>query len=696
MKKIKNLLLPNFYLFISIICFLIFNFQYLFTNLVLAGDDASSLYYPVIYNLKENLSNGSFPFYTEKMFSGYPIYQYSEAGYLNPLRIFLTYVLPFEKVLPAEYIVFFLIGIVGYFKFLREKKISDSAIFFSHFIFFYNFQLIGRFVHQQLIFTLFCLPMLFFLTDKFFNEEKPKKKKLALVLGGILVAQTILYGSFPAIFLILLAQLIYIFTNVLNLNSLNLFISSFKNIFRYYFFFSLLFISFSFFNLYPTYSLYSESARNLEEFSLTRGSVSPLFLGISMLTPFPLGTQENYLGENFNSSWFWHEINLYQGLSFLILGILGFTFLKNVEFKRFFIVSFVFFIILATLKYTFFGNFLDFPPFSFFRYHLRFGAIFYFSLSILGASILNQIFSNIERETFLGSLKNLVFILLPISLLLFFIISTLNIYESKTLLTHLKNAISSGTIPFFKESLASTFIVLLVLILYRLFHKRILLYFLPVIAVVELVFFSNILLTQNLVNKNLINTKISEITKYYEGKRVVFDNKIYGNQTLYYKNWNIYGYSAFDQKDYKEFMLKSNLNVRRYKENNYFLLNKLGVNRVIDENYNIHGVSNGDLFNTEYKELSLNENHKIYSINLEEDKNIETFIKFDKNIDLVVNSKKIEFPITTDIFYNLNLSKGSNTIEFIYQPRELYLGLIIGFLLSIFSIFAIKVTNFKK
>ena len=107
---------------------------------LLKGDDASSLYYPVIYYLKTNIEQGNFPFYTEKMFAGYPIYQNSEAAYLNPLRLLLTYLLPFEKVLPVEYSIFFIAGLIGYFYFLREKKISDSAIFFSHFIFFYNFK----------------------------------------------------------------------------------------------------------------------------------------------------------------------------------------------------------------------------------------------------------------------------------------------------------------------------------------------------------------------------------------------------------------------------------------------------------------------------------------------------------------------------------------------------------------------------
>lgn len=688
MKLFKKLLLPNYFLFLSIFCFLIFNFQYIFGNALLKGDDASSLYYPVIYYLKENLNAGNYPFYTEKMFSGYPIYKYSETGYLNPLRILLTYLLPFEKVLPAEYLIFFLLGIVGYFKFLREKKIVDSAIFFSHFIFFYNFQLIGRFVHQQLIFTIMALPLLLYLTEKFFTDEKQKKKKLYLILSGILIAFTILYGSFPGIFLVLFAQFIYILTNILKIENIKLVI-------KYYAFFFLIFISFSFFNLYPTYSLYKDSVRNLEEFSLTRGSISPILLGVSFLTPFPLGTYENYLGEKFSSSWFWHEIHTYQGLSFLIFALFGFIYLKSIEFKRFFIVTFSLFIILSTLKYTFFGNSLDIFPFNLFRYHLRFGSIFFFALSILGASILNNLFSTYEKERYSGILKNIIFLLLPISILAFFITTSLNIFESKTLVTHLKNALISNSIPYFKESLFSSILILSFLLIYKFTHRKLFIYIIPVIGILEIIFFSNILYNNNLIYKNLINQQIQKMTNFYDGKRVVFDNKIYGNQTLYYKNWNIYGYSAFDQKDYKEFMNTSNLNVRRYKENNYFLLSKLGVNRVIDENYNIHGVTNGDLFSKEYEEISLNNNHKIYKIIVEKDSLVQTLIKYDKNIDVLINSKKVEFPSTNQIFYNLNLTKGENKIEFIYQPRELYIGLIIGFLLSIFTIFTIKKIEFK-
>ncbi len=689
MKTLKKLLLPNSFLLLSIICFIIFNFNYLFTSAVLRGDDASSLYYPGIYYLKESLNNGQFPFYTEKMFSGYPIYQYSELSYLNPLRIMLTLTLPFEKVLPTEYFIFFIIGVIGYFKFLREKKISDAAIFFSHFIFFYNFQFTGRFVHQQLIFTVMLLPMLIYLTDKFFNEDNQRRKKLYLIFSSVIVSLTLLYGSFPGVFLLLFGQGIYLLTNCIRKHN-------FKTSIKYYLLFVLTFISLSFYSLYPTFSLFRDSARNIEEFSVTKGSISPVLLIANFITPFPLGTYDNYLGENFSGSWFWHEIHTYQGLSYLILVILGFIYIKNLEFKRFFIIIFSLFIILATLRYTFFANIFDVFPFNLFRYHLRFGTIFFFALSIIGASLIHKLIHEYEREEILGMVKNLVFLLLPISLLAFVTYASVNSYETKVLLLHLKNAISSSSIPHLRTSLIATIFTIALIVVYKITHRKSLLIAIPIITILELVIFSNMIYSENLVNKNLINNQIQKITEYYEGKRVVFDNKIYGNQTLYYKNWNVYGYSAYDQKEYKDFMESKGLNVRRYKENNYFLLDNLGVYRVIDENYNIHGVTNGKLFSESYESIDLNENHKIFKINLEDNKSVGTFIKYDKNIEIYINNKKVEFPRVKDIYYELDLIKGESKIEFIYQPRELFLGLIIGAFLSVGTLLGIRNISFKE
>lgn len=683
MKSLRKYLLQNSFLILSIICFLIFNFNYIFGNALLKGDDASSLYYPGIYYLKENLNKGVFPFYTEKIFSGYPIYQYSELGYLNPLRILLTSILPFEKVLPAEYIIFFIIGLIGYFKFLRKKNISDSAIFFSHFIFFYNFQFIGRFVHQQLIFTIMLLPMLIYLSHRFFFEENQNNKKMFIIFSGLLVTLGILYGSFPGVFLLLLGQFLYIVTECVNRKNL-------KSIIKYYIFLFLTFISFSFYSLYPTYSLFTDSARNIEDFSLTKGSISPVLLGVSFITPFPLGDYDNYLGEKFSSSWFWHEIHTYQGLSFFILCLLGYLYLKNLDFKKFFIVCLSFFIILSTLKYSIFGNIIDFFPFNLFRYHLRFGSVFALSLSILGASIIHKLFHEYEREEIFAMIKNFSILLFPVLIFSYIFYSSINSYETKTLIVHLKNAVISNSIPHFRTSLLATLFLLILILIYKFSHRKSLLVTLPIIAILELVIFSNIIYSQNLVVKNLKNSQIEGITKYYEGKRVAFDNKIYGNQPLYYKSWGVYGYSAYDQKDYKDYMESSGLNVRRYKENNYFLLEKLKVYRVIDENYNIHGVSNGELFSKNYEALDLNENHKKFLIKLDKKEFVQTFIKYDKNIDVLVNSQKVEFQKLDNLFYQFELNEGDNLIEFLYRPKELYLGLILGLLLTIFTLITIK------
>lgn len=686
---IRRLIKNNSFIILSILFSLFFYFNYFFGDYVLSGDDASSLYYPAIYYLKENLTNGQFPFYSDKLFAGYPIYQYSETGYLNPLRILLTILLPFEKVLPAEFFIFFFIGLLGYFKFLREKKISEPAIFFSHFIFFYNFQFTNRFVHQQMIFCVLLLPMVLYLTERFFSEEtSPKQKKTSLILTSIVISLAVLYGNFPGVFILLFGQFVYLITEIFKKQNALLSI-------KYYLFLGLLSFSFSFFSLLPTYSLFTESARNIEEFSVTKGSISPILLTISFFTPFPLGDIDNYVGESFHNTWFWHEIHTYQGLTFLLLTIFGFIYLKNIKFKRFFIVSISLFIVLATLKFTPFGNIFDFPPFNLFRYHLRSGMIFFLALSFVGASVIHHLLHFYEKQEKLEMLKNFILLLVPAVFLSFVTWSSLSSYESKTLITHFINLLPFGY-PYLKTSLLAVLFVGVLLIAYKFFHRKYLILCVIIISSLELVLFSSILVSSNLTQKDLINNEVARITNFYEGKRVVFDSKIYGNQVLYYKPWNIYGYSAYDQKTYVDFMKTKSLNVRRYKEKNYFLLEDLKVYRVLDENNNIHSVSNGEIFPLNYEVIDLNPNHKKFLINTNQSSQIETFIKFDKNIEILVNKKRVEYPELNGIFYKLNLEQGENSIEFIYQPRELLLGMVIGIMLSIFSLTALKIWNLRS
>ena len=56
-------------------------------TVIYSGKDSVNLHYPSRYYLHERLSNLEFPVWTERVFSGFPIYADIERGYLNPINV---------------------------------------------------------------------------------------------------------------------------------------------------------------------------------------------------------------------------------------------------------------------------------------------------------------------------------------------------------------------------------------------------------------------------------------------------------------------------------------------------------------------------------------------------------------------------------------------------------------------------------
>jgi hypothetical protein len=242
-------------------------------------------------------------------------------------------------------------------------------------------------------------------------------------------------------------------------------------------------------------------------------------------------------------------------------------------------------------------------------------------------------------------------------------------------------------------SLLSSLFILSLLIIYKTTHRKVFLYVIPIIAVTELLIFSLVYLNPKVVGINLINPELSKITSYYQNQRVVFDTKVSGSETLYYSNWNIYGFSSFVPKDYASFMFQNSLNTENFVQKNYYLLDNLGVYRAVDVNNNILATGENNLFSVPFKLLNSNENNKRYEINLEEAKTIDTKIKFDQNIEVFVNYQKIENPKVKDIFYSLDLNQGINTVEFSYNPRLLYFGIVLSLVSLIVGLIIFKELN---
>jgi len=667
LTKIKKILLQHFSFSLCVAFFIIFNFKFLILGYPIIEGPTKLFQYPVIFNLKEKLNDGVFPFYSEKVFSGYPIYQNPETAYLNPLRIFTTLLLPFEKVLPFEYTLFFIFGLIGYFKFLREKKISDSAIFFSHFIYFYSLQFTQKLGNITYLYALFLVPLTLYFIDKIYSSTNSNTKKKYILLNVFVTSICMLYGSYSSILILLSSQLIYVVTEILSSQN-------FKFSLKYFLIFSLLCFSTTLFSVLPAWDLYTSSTKDQRDILLSQGTISPILLSINFLTPFTLGDYNNFIGQAINPNWKWTEVHSYAGLAVIFLVLISFIGLRHLQFKKFFIVSLSLFLILA-----------------FFSINL-FGMIFILSLSLIFASITHHLFNFYEKEDLVGVIKNISILLIPATILVLTIIYSSNLDSSKIYFKYLLDNLPYG-IPYFMPSLISSFFLIGILVMYRFTRRKAFIYVLPIIAVTELLIFSQITTDYQIKNINLIDPELSKITSYYKNQRVTFDTKVLGSETLYYQNWNVYGFSSFVPKNYSTFMYQKSLNTDKFVQKNYYLLDNLGVYRMIDVNNNILATGETNLFSSPFTLINSNENYKKYEINVENAQILDTKIRFDQNIEVFVNSQKIENPKVKDIFYSLDLNQGINTIEFIYNPRLLYFGIVFSLVSSIIGLVIFKELN---
>ena len=83
---------------VSLIPYVLFYLPILSKNTYLGGSDPTKYFYPSRYYLWESLVNGRFPFWTERIYSGFPIYADSERVFLHPLNILVTVLMgPFDS-----------------------------------------------------------------------------------------------------------------------------------------------------------------------------------------------------------------------------------------------------------------------------------------------------------------------------------------------------------------------------------------------------------------------------------------------------------------------------------------------------------------------------------------------------------------------------------------------------------------------
>ncbi len=678
---LKNFLLNNkdlllFLVLTFLLYFLffrnIFSHQFNFWN-----SDAMIKMFPVRVFLSESFSNLEYPFWTEKVFLGYPLYLDIENGALNPINLFSILLLGPVWSLKFLHLLTYLLGSLSiYFlvsRFYPKSNLLGKLV--SVLGFYFTFFHVNHLIHMNIVLVSMLLPVHVYLAFRYFETSEFK----FLLLQIILFSYGILWGQPQVSFF----HMVTIFSFLFFLYN------DFKKVFKYAFVISFVSFCLTFYQLFPSFSVFFGSQRIGSTLKYSEFTNTPTIL-FNNIFPYSLGYYQNFVGTQITGAYSFVESYNYLGISFLILFI--FYLIYGHQDKNYRFVTFTTYFYLI---FTFLNLYLPFdvPIYGSFRYWTR------------GIFIIPFLF--LFSINFFLTLKNLR--LQPKYNHLFYILAILiftYFFESKEYLNFL---IENKFVYIRKFEFVFWFgIFLASLISFFLFLKekistKVFVVIFLIISFVDLRYFVSDFLPVRISRyRSEQNFKTQPDCL---NKRCLLENQKYnGYEFLLFQTYSPFGYSQFIDKEYTDFfdnnffvnieqsprseVVRPNLNTD--------LLANLGFQKILLADGNSYSFPVNDFWIMKDKNLGRfiesSEGRYEFEVNVKESKLYDLNLKYSKNFDVEINGIK-EVLIKNGVFSQLNLHQGLNVIKISYFPYDIVKGFLIG--ISLLIIFYIVVILLK-
>ncbi len=661
------------------------------TIILESGNDAQRFGYPVRVYLSEQMQSGRFPFWTERMLSGYPIYADTEAGYLNPINVFAVYIFgPYTSYKVIHYFAY-LLGSVCFFQFAHKYLKSRLGLGVAQFVYFFSFFSLYHQQHFAITLAYYLVPCCLYALDKFTTTQK--------LWSGHLYFGTLLFllyfGAFQMSLIILLMSICYLVTKKASIKKVLV-----KGIVPALVFLCLLI---SLFVSYP--KLYSQSTRALLQDAWLQGSFSPQ-VTLNLLYPFVYRSGDNYMGVILNRDFFMHEVYIYAGFSTFILGIFGLLLSKlDKELNRFLIVLIILFGIVGFAGANPLLVHIYPPIIGLFRYWGRLACLAILCLAFYSAHFIDQLGS--KGFTLRLRRKNLYFLLCCAIYLLLLEVAKFPHPESLNLLRLIARADYrfDYLVPY------GVFVALTVILLASVLIKRAVRYTkyaLFVLPILEIAYFGTVVLKSAFVPIPKMPAALTNLEAVYSNQRIIVtDADVYGNKTLYYNFWSPFGYVSSVNKDYEAAFISIGFESSRrpilqenvssgYKDAKLQTgLKNLGITAVTDSAGKIfYSAGSDSLFYTEAQEISttISETHRgegFYTLKIAstvDNADIKSYVKYDPNWQVTANGVSLK-TVKTGLFLGFSVNNGVSEVEVEYIPHPLYLSFVVSFLFIILIYF---------
>lgn len=352
---------------------LVFYFPLIFQGKMYATQDwgrgdLTHFNYPLHELYGNSIKNFQFPFFTNKIYSGFELGAEGQVGMFFLPNIFLFFLLPNYTAYSFSFLFVSFFSSVGIYLFCKLKKISFSASLFSSITFSYSMFLTCHFVHLNMI-QAFSLAPWFFVCAQYLS----KKFSVWIFLFYILLVTQIVFTGHPQVALYtVLAVVIY---STLESSKEK----RYKNIFLLILG-TFLGILISFPQLFATWQLSKSSPSSSLESAENSIELFPYTVRdfLYFLYPFPFGDPSKNTYTILQKDGIFWENNTFSGFVALLLFL--YALYKKSKSVRVFLMLFVGFTVFS-MGWLYFFYYI--PPFSLFRLPQRSLIIVIFSFSII-------------------------------------------------------------------------------------------------------------------------------------------------------------------------------------------------------------------------------------------------------------------------------------------------------------------------
>lgn len=654
--------------------------------------DAQAKHLPARTYLYEKIVHEHvFPFWTEKMYSGFPIYADPENAYLNPaniLSVILFGPLTSYKVL---HLLEYLIGSLSLFILLRRKGIGILGYFLANVIFYFNTFLIDHQIHYNMIMALLLFPLIILLGDLFIE----KKQLRYIFLESLVIANAVLWGHMQSVAIMMMGLFAYMI------------VYSYKKIqlstFCFFFITLMVFVGIETLpQILPTHQVLAQSSRG-EGTDYLKGSLNPR-MAIFAFVPYLLGESASFVGRDISTDFSYNEVYFYSGIGAVILSVLAVLFLKK---SREVIVAFVF--VWIFLLFGFMESNHLFPKgtplVTYLREWQRTVVLFTFGIALLAGTFIEKIKDVSLKNLKTGSLylfSIVGYFLLLVGITGGKISKKISAYTS---FEHIKDYIFSPVVETVAINLV--FALLVLLIAKKISGKIFSGILVPIkLIIATLVFFDLFYFSSDVVNlrlQDVSNYKLASIPAEFSNKRVIFrDLNILGAESLYYDNWSPLGTSQLKDSDYVDYYGKLGLNLRGVTSSiielpkNLDNLSDTGI-YAISQHAGVTILNDRKLEliknNLEGSYLEKKEGRIVMQINNPSDTIINTYLKYNNDWVVKVDGQKTEIT-KNGIFFDFPLEQGKHTVEINYHPRAFFQGIYLSLILLLVAVIVYNL--FKK